>query len=61
MTTNAVEKWVWLLIDGGLVLGSLGGFMQSDGRLMGTVALTVAGLMVAAGVLLVYIRSRMKA
>ena len=28
MTTNAVEKWVWLLIDGGLVLGSLGGFMQ---------------------------------
>ncbi len=61
MMTSTVEKWVWLLIYGGLLLGSLGWFMQSMAGVIGTAVLTVGGVMVAAGVLLIYIRSRMKA
>jgi hypothetical protein len=60
MKTSAVEAWVWVLIYGGLLLFCLGLFIdRSDFALGWLVGLTGAAL-VLAGVLLIYIRSRMR-
>jgi hypothetical protein len=60
MKTSAVEAWVWVLIYGGLLLFCLGLFIdRSDFALGWLVGLTGAAL-VLAGVLLIYLRSRMR-
>lgn len=59
MKPATVEVWIWTLIYGGLLLGSLGLFVgRNDPALGWTVGVTGAAL-VAAGVLLIYLRSRM--
>ncbi len=60
MSASAIEKLVWSLIYGGLLVGSLGIFLLRDSDAFGWTLLTLAGLAVTAGVLLIWARSRMK-
>jgi cyanate permease len=59
MKTESVEKWVWVLIYVGMAIGMLG-FWAWDGEATVAYVLSVlGGVMVAAGLLLVWLRSRM--
>jgi hypothetical protein len=61
MKANTVEKLVWVLVYGGLLVLSLGVFVTRRTDVLGAV-LTVLGAVAAlAGVALVWVRSRMKA
>ena len=60
MKPATVEAWVWILIYGGMLLFCLGLFVgRGDAPLGGVLGVAGAGL-VAAGVLLIYLRSRMR-
>ncbi|MDP3083061.1 MAG: hypothetical protein Q8N44_05145 [Rubrivivax sp.] len=60
MTTAGVEKWAWLLIYIGLLVLCLGVFVEVRSASLG-VQLEVAGALgVAIGVLMIWLRSRMK-
>ena len=60
MKTSTVETLVWVLIYGGLLVLSLGFFVERQEQLLGN-GLMLGGAAVAAiGVVLIYVRSRMK-
>jgi hypothetical protein len=60
MKPATVEVWVWVLIYGGLLLCCLGLFAaRGDAGLGWTVGIAGA-LLAAVGVLLIYLRSRMR-
>ena len=60
MKTKKVEKWVWILIYGGLLVMGLGIAMERHGGDLGHL-LVVGGIAAAAGgVALIFVRSRMK-
>lgn len=60
MNTKKVEKWVWILVYGGLLVMGLGIAMERQGGELGHL-LVVAGVAAAiAGVALIFVRSRMK-
>ena len=60
MKTSTVETWVWVLLYGGLLVLSLSVFVGRADAAFGWV-LAIAGLLASAlGVLLIYLRSRMK-
>ena len=60
MTKTTLEKWVWILIYGGLLVAGLGlSILQRDGGL--GLPVTLAGaLAVTLGVVCIFVRSRMK-
>jgi F0F1-type ATP synthase assembly protein I len=59
MQTKQLEKWIWILIYGGLLGASLGWFIESHNEAAGW-ALIVAGAVVAViGAVLIFVRSRM--
>ena len=59
MKTAMLEAWAWVLIYGGLLLAGLALFVaRNDAELGWTVASTGGGL-IGAGLLLIYLRSRM--
>jgi hypothetical protein len=60
MTPNTIEKLIWLLIFGGLLLLSLGLFVERQDMAVGWSLVVAGGGLAAAGVLLVWVRSRMK-
>jgi hypothetical protein len=60
MTPARVETLVWVLIYGGLLVLSLGLFAQRDGAALGWGLVAAGGAAAAAGVLLIWVRSRMK-
>ena len=58
MSSARIDTWVWVLVYGGLVVLGIGLTVQrSDGTFGWTIAL-VGALLIAAGALLVWIRSR---
>lgn len=60
MKTNTVEKLIWVLIYGGLLVLSLSVFVARRTDVIGAL-LTVAGAVATVvGVALVWVRSRMK-
>ena len=60
MKTSTVETWVWVLLYGGLLVLSLSVFVGRADAALGWV-LALGGLLATgAGVLLIYLRSRMK-
>lgn len=60
MKTTTAETLAWALIYGGLLLASLGLFLAPRDAFIGS-AVIIAGLAAAAaGVLLIWLRSRMK-
>ena len=58
MKNATLETWVWVLIYGGLLLLSLGVFVQRAGGAVGAVLLVAGGAALVAGVVLVVVRSR---
>jgi hypothetical protein len=60
MTPAKIEKWVWVLIYGGLLTLSLGYFMHAQTVWLGELLMAAGGVAAAAGVVLIWVRSRMK-
>jgi hypothetical protein len=59
MKPSTVEALVWVLIYGGLLLLSLGLFVQRADGPLGWLLIATGGLLAAGGVVLIYLRSRM--
>jgi hypothetical protein len=56
-----IERFVWILIYGGLLAVSLGLFLRlgaADGHVLGYVLMVKGGIAAAAGVVLIWVRSR---
>ena len=60
MTAAGVEKLVWILIYGGLLLLGLGLFVQREHDPIGWTMVVVGVSAAVAGVVLIWIRARMK-
>jgi hypothetical protein len=60
MKPVTVETWVWILIYGGMLLFCLGLFVGRGDATLGGMLGVAGGGLVAAGVLLIYLRSRMR-
>ncbi len=59
MKTTTVETLAWVLIYGGLLVASLGLFVQRAHDPLGWSLVVLGGLAAAAGVVLIVVRSRM--
>jgi len=59
MQKQRVEKWVWILVYGGLLGVSLGWLVQSVSNALGWTMMLAGAAVVAAGVALIFVRSRM--
>ena len=60
MKTSTVETLVWVLVYGGLLLVGLGLSVQRTNDPLGWGMVVFGGIAAAAGVVLIYVRSRMK-
>jgi vacuolar-type H+-ATPase subunit I/STV1 len=60
MTAAGVEKLTWILIYGGLLVLGLGLFVQRGHEPIGWSMVVTGGIAAAAGVVLIWVRSRMK-
>ena len=58
MTNAALEKLVWVLIYSGLLLVGLGVFLMRSDTVVGWVVVIAGALDVAAGAVLIWVRSR---
>ncbi len=59
MKTSTVEVLVWVLVYGGLLLLSLGLFVSRSDSLFGWLLVLAGGAVMAAGVVLIFLRARM--
>ena len=59
MRASTVETLVWLLIYGGLLLGGVGLFVDREGSALGIVMVVIGAVALLAGIVLVWVRSRM--
>jgi hypothetical protein len=59
MTAQALETWTWVLIYGGLLLGSLGIFVLRFGVDWGWVCVGLGAVLVMAGVVMIVLRARL--
>ena len=60
MSPRTIEKLTWVLIFGGLLLLSLGLFVARQSAGFGWSLVGLGGAAVFAGVVLIFVRSRMK-
>jgi O-antigen/teichoic acid export membrane protein len=58
MHNARMEKLAWILLYSGLLIAVLGWFLQGTAPLAGVALMVVGGLDAAAGVLLIWLRSR---
>ena len=61
MKTSTVETMVWVLLYGGLLAVGLGLAMPHAANTLGWVLIVVGALVALLGVVLIWVRSRMKA
>jgi len=59
MTAQALETWTWVLIYGGLLLGSLGVFVLRFGASWGWACVGLGAVLVMAGVVMIVLRARL--
>jgi hypothetical protein len=59
MTTDTVDKLIWVLIYGGLLVVCLGVFVKRDAEGLGWTLIGCGAVVAVAGALLVWVRSRM--
>ena len=59
MPAATVEKYIWPLIFGGLLVGGLGFFVDRQGSGLGMPMVAIGALAMVAGAVLVWLRSRM--
>jgi hypothetical protein len=60
MKAATVEKLVWVLIYGGLLLGGLGLFVDREGSALGIGMVVIGAVAALVGIVLVWVRSRMQ-
>jgi uncharacterized membrane protein len=60
LTTKRVETWVWVLVYGGLILLALGLSVRSGDATLGWGIAAVGTTLTAVGIVLIWVRSRMK-
>ena len=61
MTAAArVQKWVWILIYGGMILLALGLSVQRSDAALGWGIAAPGVVLIAIGIVLIWVRSRMK-
>jgi hypothetical protein len=60
MKTDTVDKLIWTLIFGGLITLGLGVSVQRGDSVVGWLLMSFGGVASVVGVVLVYVRSRMK-
>lgn len=60
MGNPALEKVAWVLIYGGLLFACLGIFLMRQDGALGWVVVAIGALDTAAGVVLIWVRSRRK-
>ena len=60
MRATTVDMLIWLLAYGGLLVASLGLFVQRSDATLGWVLVGLGGALAAAGAVLVWVRSRMR-
>ncbi|MBE0550631.1 MAG: hypothetical protein IH627_23805 [Rubrivivax sp.] len=60
MSHPALGRLIWLLIYGGLLLAGLGIFVMRHDAVLGWVLVVAGALETAAGVVLIWVRSRRK-
>jgi drug/metabolite transporter (DMT)-like permease len=58
MSTERLEKLIWVLIYGGLLLLSLGWFVRQGSVLLGALLMIVGAAFSATGAVLVWVRSK---
>lgn len=61
MKTSTVEKLIWVLLYGGLLVLSLSVFVARRTDMLGALLTLAGGVATVVGVALVWLRSRMKA
>ena len=59
MSTRTMDKLIWALIYGGLLVVCLGIFVLRDQRPMGSTLVVVGAITAAVGAALIWVRSRM--
>jgi hypothetical protein len=59
MTTHTVDRLIWVLIYGGLLLVCLGVFVQRRADGLGWMLIVIGAVVAVAGAGLVWVRSRM--
>ena len=60
MEPATVEVWIWTLIYGGLLLLCLGWFVSRNNAALGAMLAAAGAVLAITGVLLIYLRSRMR-
>ena len=60
LPAKRIEALVWILIYAGLLLACLGLFVRAQAMTLGHTMIVVGAVLAAAGVLLIWLRSRMK-
>jgi hypothetical protein len=58
MTVASLERWIWILVYGGLLMLCLGLFVRAADAALATVMMVTGGVAAAAGVGLIFVRSR---
>ncbi len=58
ISNKKLETWVWVAIYAGLLAFSLGWFLEDRSAPVGLALMVGGGLSAAAGVLMIYLRSR---
>lgn len=58
MRNAVMEKLIWILIYSGMLVAALGLFLWRDAPVAGVALMVIGGLDAAAGVLLIWLRSR---
>ena len=61
MQKKSIEKWVWILIYGGLLAVSLGWFVEPANAAPGMALMVGGGMLAAIGVVLIFVRARLGA
>jgi F0F1-type ATP synthase assembly protein I len=59
MQKQKLEKWIWILIYGGMLGASLGWFLHPSAAAAAWTLMVGGGVLAAAGVILILVRSRM--
>ncbi len=55
-----IQKWIWMLVYAGIVLFALGLVVQRNDAALGWGMAVTGGALVVIGIVLIWVRSRMK-
>ena len=58
MDTKRIDKWLWLLIYGGMLGLCLGWFVQSGNAALGAMLMMGSAVAAAIGIALIFVRAR---